>query len=207
MLFQSCLETSANNLQNILPKDGEVYYFGKILEERLSHDYFEYLLNNIQWQNDRVVIYSKEIVTARKIAWFANGGESFEYSGKIRLASKWNNFLIHIKQQVEEISNFEFNSCLLNLYHSGDEGMSWHTDKTKEFSVSTTIATLSLGACRRFDFRHIQTKETVSLFLEAGSLMIMTGQTQNFWLHQVPKTKKVKDARISLTFRQLLKNV
>lgn len=191
--------------QNILPYDGEVYYLGQILDQHTANTYYNYLLHNLDWVSDSAVIFGKKIFTKRKIAWFGDGGESFSYSSTIRFANNWNRVLLELKKLVEDVSGFQFNSCLLNLYHDGNEGMTWHSDKTKEFSKQTTIATLSLGAERRFDFKHLKSNNKRPILLENGSLLIMTGSTQTHWLHQVPKSKKITDPRISLTFRQFLK--
>jgi alkylated DNA repair dioxygenase AlkB len=193
-----------SSTDNLLPFDGEVYYTGLILNNDEANNYMETLQKNLIWKHDEAVIYGKKIVTARKIAWFADTGSDFSYSGTIRKSLPWDTSVMELKELVEEHTNFRFNSCLLNLYHSGMEGMSWHSDKTKEFGHTTTIATLSLGSERRFDLKHTRTGEKVSIVLQHGSLLIMTGVTQMHWLHQVPKTKKIIEPRISLTFRQLL---
>ena len=106
---------------------------------------------------------------------------------------------------MEHKTETKFNSCLLNLYHSGDEGMSWHSDDEKDLEENSAIASLSLGAERKFSFRHKQSKETVALMLEHGSLLVMKDITQTHWHHQLPKTKKVTQPRINLTFRSMVK--
>lgn len=189
---------------NLLPLNGEVYYLQQILNSNKAFFYFNFLYDNLNWKPDEATIYGKQIYTKRKIAWFADTESTFSYSGAMRKSANWTPELLIIKEIVEAKSNFKFNSCLLNLYHSGLEGMSWHSDKTKEFGKNTTIATLSLGAERRFDFIHTKTKEKISIALENNSLLIMTGDTQVNWLHQIPTTTKITKPRISLTFRQLL---
>ena len=187
--------------RNLLPQDGVVNYFGKVFSPEEANPYFEILLNTIQWKNDEVVIFGKKIITKRKVAWYGDREFEYTYSKITRKAHIWTSELVQLKQQVEAISNETFNSCLLNLYHSGDEGMGWHSDAEKDLKVNAAIASVSFGAERKFAFKHKETKETVSLNLENGSLLIMKGTTQKHWLHRLPPTKKVNAARINLTFR------
>ncbi|MGC1927444.1 MAG: alpha-ketoglutarate-dependent dioxygenase AlkB [Candidatus Nitrosopolaris sp.] len=104
---------------------------------------------------------------------------------------------------VEKLTETKFNSCLLNLYHNGSEGIAWHSDDEKSLEKNSTIASLSLGAERKFSFKHKQTKQTISLVLEHGSLLIMEDATQTYWLHSLPKSKKITGPRINLTFRTM----
>jgi alkylated DNA repair dioxygenase AlkB len=198
--------TGYNSSQNLLYDDGEVYYYPNFLEPAKADFYFKLFLQNLNWKADEAIVFGKKIYTKRKIVWQADlGNESFGYSGVQRVADKWNSEVLELKKMVEKATSCKFNSCLLNLYHNGSEGMAWHTDNTKEFGKHTAIASISLGAERRFDFKHIKTGVKKSLMLENGSLLIMKGQTQSCWLHQVPKTAKIKTARISLTFRELVR--
>lgn len=191
--------------ENLLPKHGEVHYFGKIFPEVEAEVHFRRLMENVQWEHDEVMIFGKRIVTARKNAWY--GEEEFEYTySKItRKAKLWIPELLPLKEKVEEVTGLEFNSCLLNLYHSGEEGMSWHSDAEAELGKEPAIASVSLGAERRFVLKHKASGEKVELQLEPGSLLLMAGETQKFWLHSLPKSKKVKDPRINLTFRSIKK--
>ncbi len=192
-----------NNL-NLLPSDGEVYYYGKILDFQKSQYYFEKLSENIEWKNDEVVIFGKHIITPRKVAWYGKKEYEYKYSNISKKAILWTKELIELKEIVENISNETFNSCLLNLYHNGNEGMAWHTDSEKYLKKDGAIASLSIGADRKFSFKHIQTKESISLQLENGSLLIMKGKTQTNWLHSLPKSKKITTPRINLTFRTII---
>ena len=160
--------------------------------------------DNLENQNSKNILTKAENLPFQKIQKVAAATQTFTYSGITRVSGPWTPEILKLKQIVENICKFRFNSCLLNLYLTGNEGMAWHTDKTKEFGSNTTIATLSLGVERRFDLKNIQTKEKISILLEHSSLLIMTGETQNNWLHQIPKTTKILKPRISLTFRQLL---
>lgn len=192
-----------NATHNHLPKDGIVLYYGKVLDLGLSDQYFSQLRNEIEWRPDQAVIFGKAIETKRKVAWYAEKAFSYQYSGTTKFALKWTDTLIEIKQVVEAISGEEYNSCLLNLYHTGEEGMAWHSDGERELRTNGAIASVSLGAERKFAFKHKQTKERIDLWLEHGSLMVMKGVTQSYWLHRLPPTKKVNHARINLTFRQM----
>ena len=190
--------------KNLLPYDGIVYYFGRILDYKQADCYLQKLLNHIDWKHDEVVIYGKHIVTKRKVAWFADDYFKYKYSNISREAQLWTKDLIHLKEIVENRTSETFNSCLLNLYHDGEEGMSWHADDEKELENNGTIASLSFGAERKFVFKHKQSKNKIELYLEHGSLLLMQGETQTFWLHSLPKSKKVLEPRINLTFRQFL---
>ena len=150
-------------------------------------------------------MFGKHIVTKRKVAWYGDASYSYTYSKKTKQALAWTDELKALKYLVEHKTETKFNSCLLNLYHSGDEGMSWHSDDEKDLEENSAIASLSLGAERKFSFRHKQSKETVALMLEHGSLLVMKDITQTHWHHQLPKTKKVTQPRSNLTFRSMVK--
>ena len=145
----------------------------------------------------------KRIITKRKVAWYGDSPYSYTYSKVTKHALPWTPTLKVIKALIEEKAKSEFNSCLLNLYHSGSEGMGWHSDGEKELVKHGVIASMSFGAERKFVFKHIRTKETVSIFLQSGSLLTMQDQTQDHWQHRLPPTKKVTTPRINLTFRQM----
>jgi alkylated DNA repair dioxygenase AlkB len=188
---------------NILNKDGVVNYYGKILSSEEANQYFGLLMQNILWQNDKVIIFGKHIVTKRKTAWYGDSEYLYTYSNTTKQALAWTNELSELKQIVEELAGIKFNSCLLNLYHNGNEGMGWHSDDEKSLGKNNTIASLSFGAERKFSFKHKQTKQTVSVVLEHGSLLMMKGATQSNWLHSLPKSKNITQPRINLTFRTI----
>lgn len=186
-----------------LPGDGLADYYGKILKQEEAGFYFEKLLNTIDWKNDEAIIFGKHIVTKRKAAWYGNSNYAYTYSNTTKQALIWTKELLELKTIVEGITQSQFNSCLLNLYHSGDEGVSWHSDDEKSMGENTTIASLSFGAERKFSFKHKLTKQSVSILLESGSLLVMKGATQTNWLHCLPKTKKITQPRVNLTFRTI----
>ncbi|MDB5255847.1 MAG: methylase [Chitinophagaceae bacterium] len=191
-------------MENLLPQDGIVNYYGKIFSDKEVLFYLEKLMNNIEWKNDEAIIYGKHIITKRKAAWYGDSKYSYTYSNTTKQALAWTAELMALKQRVEEITASKFNSCLLNLYHDGNEGMAWHSDDEKSLGKNTTIASLSFGAERKFSLKHKLTKDTVSLVLESGSLLVMKGSTQTHWQHCLPKTTKVKIARVNLTFRTIV---
>jgi alkylated DNA repair dioxygenase AlkB len=193
-----------NHQTNLLPKDGVVQYFGKVISTENANQFMEALINNIEWKNDEVVIYGKRIVTKRKMAWYGDKAFEYKYSNIIRTALVWTEELLALKAIVERISNENYNSCLLNLYHDGNEGMGWHSDDEKDLKKDGAIASLSLGADRKFGFKHKQDKQSLYLTLEHGSLLLMKEQVQSHWLHSLPKTSKVLKPRINLTFRTIV---
>lgn len=192
--------------RNLLPKDGTVNYFGKVFSEEEANRYYEILLNTIHWKNDEAMIFGKKIITKRKVAWYGDREFEYTYSKITKKAHLWTPELLQLKKQIEEKSGETFNSCLLNLYHSGDEGMAWHSDAEKDLKKNGAIASVSFGAERKFSFKHKETKETVSINLKHGSLLIMKGTTQSYWLHRLPPTKKIHSPRINLTFRSIVLN-
>ena len=186
------------------PNDGTVYYYGKILNSKCASRIFDLLMKNILWKNDEVIIFGKRIITKRKAAWYGDSDYLYTYSNSTKQALPWTEELSWLRQIIEELIGTKFNSCLLNLYHDGNEGMGWHSDDEKSLGKNNTIASLSLGAERKFLFKHKQTKQIVSLLLEHGSLLVMKKATQSNWLHSLPKSKDVIDSRINLTFRTIL---
>lgn len=161
-------------------------------------------MTDIPWQQDEALIYGKPIITARKVAWFGDAHYAYTYSGRTRTARLWTPALLAIKACVEQISGAQYNACLLNLYSDGSQGMGWHHDDEKGLGLNSTIASVSFGAARRFDFRHNISREKVSVHLPHGSLLVMRGRTQSCWQHQVPKSAKVLEPRVNLTFRRML---
>ncbi|TCB67585.1 alpha-ketoglutarate-dependent dioxygenase AlkB family protein [Acinetobacter sp. ANC 4178] len=189
--------------QNLLPYQGCVHYYGQIMDSVLADHYLHRLLESIVWQNDLAVIFGKTIVTKRKVAWYADQAFSYTYSKTTKQALPWTPELLGLKALVEAKTGETFNACLLNLYHSGEEGMAWHSDAERELKQHAAIASLSLGAERKFAFKHKHTQEKVELVLAHGSLLVMKDETQSYWLHRLPPTKKVLDVRVNLTFRMM----
>lgn len=189
--------------RNILPKDGIVNYYGKVMPQADANHYLQKLMDTIAWKPDEAIIFGKHIFTNRKVAWYADQEFDYTYSKITKKALIWTTELLALKRLIEERTSETFNSCLLNLYHNGDEGMAWHSDGEKDLKKNGAIGSLTLGAERKFAFKHKATKETVSLVLENGSLLVMKGETQTHWLHRLPPTKTVSKPRINLTFRTI----
>ena len=192
-----------DSLTNLLPQDGIVNYYKNLLSLNEANFYFDCLLNTIEWKNDQAFIYGKLIITKRKVAWYGDTDFEYTYSKTTKRALPWTKELVELKKMIEDKTGEKFNSCLLNLYHNGDEGMAWHSDAEKELKKNGAIGSLSLGAERKFTFKHKETKETISLILENGSLLVMKGSTQTSWLHRLPPTKLISTPRINLTFRSI----
>ena len=192
-----------NSTPNLLPYDGTVIYYGKCIENTAANAYYDYLIQQIEWKNDEAIIFGKHILTKRKVAWYGDLPFEYTYSKTTKKALPFTKELQKLKAICEEKSGETYNSCLLNLYHNGDEGMAWHSDAEKDLKKYGAIASLSFGATRKFGFKHKQTKETVYMMLEHGSLLVMKDTTQSNWLHRLPPTKLVKIPRINLTFRTI----
>ena len=201
-LFNNYVDKS----RNVLPKDGIVNYYGKLISTRKADVFFNKLQTTIDWKNDEAIIFGKRIITKRKVAWYGEKPFKYTYSKTTKEALPWTKELLELKQLVEAKTGETFNSCLLNLYHTGEEGMAWHSDGEKDLKKNGAIASLSLGAERKFGFKHKATKEAVFFYLEHGSLLVMKGSTKTHWLHRLPPTKKVSTPRINLTFRTIIEN-
>ncbi|CAG2534336.1 Alkylated DNA repair dioxygenase AlkB [Maribacter dokdonensis] len=197
-------DIEVDHTKNLLPHDGTVHYFGKILNEEDAIHYLNVLLNKIEWKNDEAIIFGKKIITKRKVAWYGEKPFQYTYSKTTKLALPWTTELLELKSKVEQESGETFNSCLLNLYHDGSEGMAWHSDGEKDLKKNGAIASVSFGSERKFAFKHKETKEKVELVLEHGSLLIMKDATQTHWLHRLPPTTKSKTPRVNLTFRTIV---
>lgn len=197
-------DTTAIRNKNWLPQDGTVNYYGPILPHDKASFYYNCLLEYIEWKNDEAVIFGKRIITKRKVAWYGDKPFEYTYSNTTKLALSWTKELLELKALCEEKSGETYNSCLLNLYHNGEEGMAWHSDGETDLKKNGAIASLSFGAERKFAFKHKKSKETVSLILENGSLLVMKDETQTHWLHRLPPTKTIQKARVNLTFRTIV---
>lgn len=195
-----------NENKNLLPYGGTVNYYGRLLSHKEAIDYYDSLLHTIAWKNDVAFIFGKRIETKRKVAWHGDKAFEYTYSNNTKLALPWTQDLLALKKLVEKKTGESFNSCLLNLYHSGEEGMAWHSDGERDLKKNGAIASLSFGAERKFSLKHKTTKETVSIVLESGSLLVMKDETQTHWLHRLPPTKKIFKPRINLTFRTIVEN-
>lgn len=194
----------ANPELNLLPKDGSVFYFGSIFSDEEAAQIFTSLQTSIFWKADELVLFGKRIITKRKVAWYAEHAMQYTYSGITKTALPFTPLILELKTKIEKLSADTFNSCLLNFYHSGAEGMGYHSDDEADLKEDACIASLSFGAKRKFVFKHKYSNEKVEILLENGSLLLMKDQTQRFWKHRLPEALKVKEPRINLTFRTIV---
>lgn len=183
--------------------DGEVIFYQNFFEELESDRFFTTLLSTINWRQNRIKIFGREVDVPRLEAWYGDEEKSYMYSGILMYPDAWTPTLVAIKEKVEIVTEHKFNSVLINLYRNGRDSVSWHSDDEPELGINPAIASVSFGATRRFQLRHKSNKdlETLEIALSHGSLLLMKGETQHFWKHQVPKTSRVLSERINLTFR------
>lgn len=193
----------ADSTLNLLPYDGTVLYYGVVLDEEAADDYYTQLLGTIDWQHDEAMIFGKKITTKREVAWYGDQTFSYTYSKITKQALPWTAILLALKAIVEKQTGETFNACLLNLYHDGSEGMAWHCDEEIDLKKDGAIASMSLGAERRFLFKHKKRETIIETWLPHGSLLVMKGQTQSHWLHRLPTMARIKTPRINLTFRTI----
>ena len=195
---------------NVLPRDGFVKDYGLILDDQQSEKYLKYFLKRLAWQHDEVIINGQYHQTDRKVAWYGDESYQYRYSGMVKQAQMWNAGLLRLKNHIEHVVGHPFNTCLANLYDHGQQGMSWHSDDEPVFvheqGLETVIASLSFGATRKFSFKHKTTAEKVDLLLQSGQLIVMRGKTQTYWKHCLPKSTKVLEPRVNLTFRYFFQN-
>lgn len=201
------MSQNTDKTKNWLPYEGTVNYYGRLFHQKEADVYLDRLLETIEWRNDEAVIFGKHIFTKRKVAWYGEKPYEYTYSNTTKYALPWTKELLELKARVEKETGETFNSCLLNLYHSGEEGMAWHSDGETDLKKEGAIGSLSFGAERKFAFKHKQTKEKVALTLEHGSLLIMKDTTQAHWLHRLPPTRLIAAPRVNLTFRTIVETL
>ncbi|MCH7524883.1 MAG: alpha-ketoglutarate-dependent dioxygenase AlkB [Bacteroidetes bacterium] len=185
-------------------KDAEIIYYPNFFSENESWHYFNILLQETLWQQDNITLFGKTYKQPRLTSLYADNNKSYTYSNITMQPHKLSNTLKEIKTKVESITNETFTTCLLNLYRNGNDSNGWHADNEKELGKNPVIASISFGADRKFYLKH-KTREDLKhkIILQHGSLLLMKGTTQHFWLHQIPKTRKQIGKRINLTFRYI----
>jgi alkylated DNA repair dioxygenase AlkB len=182
-------------------ENGEYLFYPDFFTKSESDKYLQKLQMDIEWKQESMNMYGKQVAFPRLTAWYGDNDKPYSFSG-ITLAPKiWTKELVDIKEKIEPVSKIRFNSVLLNRYRSGNDSISWHTDAEKELGRNPIIASVNFGATRKFQLRHIKTKDKLEIELTHGSLLIMQGELQHFWQHQVPKTSQNVAERINLTFR------
>lgn len=163
---------------------------------------FNTFIGTIPWVQEDIQMYGKRMKTPRLTAWYGDQNKEYIFSGIKHHPIPWTNELLMIKERIEPVSGVQFNSVLLNYYRDGSDSVAWHSDDEYELGVNPVIASVSLGQVRRFDIRHKQDRDRkYSIYLENGSLLVMRGDLQHNWLHQIPKSGKPLKARVNLTFR------
>jgi alkylated DNA repair dioxygenase AlkB len=189
--------------ERVFMPDADVLLYRNLFDKVDSDNLYQTLLKQTRWRQDRGKFYGKEIDLPRLTAWYGDSGKTYTYSGIVMNPDPWTPTLLYIKGEVDKAAETRFNSVLLNLYRNGQDGLSWHRDNESELGAEPPICSVSLGATRRFQFKHRLRKDLarVDIDLTHGSLLVMKGTTQQYWLHQIPKTKKHVTARINLTFR------
>jgi len=185
-------------------ENGEYLYVPNFFNKIESDNFLKLLRENIIWKQESMNMYGKKIDFPRLTAWYGDNDKPYTFSGITLQPIPWNFEIIEIKNKIETIVNVLFNSVLLNLYRDENDSISWHTDAEPELGKNPVIASVNFGEIRKFQLRHIKTKEKIEIELTNGSLLIMQGELQHFWQHQVPKTKEKKNERINLTFRVII---
>ena len=186
-------------------KDGEYIYISNFYDKEKADKYLKRLIADIKWKQESMKMYGKEIPFPRLTAWYGDNDKPYSFSGITLKPNPWSPGLSKIKTDIEHIAGVRFNSVLLNRYRNGNDSISWHTDAEKELGKNPVIASVNFGAERKFQLKHRETNEKIEILLQHGSLLVMQGELQHFWKHQIPKSKKVKEERINLTFRVIKK--
>ncbi|MBK8674539.1 MAG: alpha-ketoglutarate-dependent dioxygenase AlkB [Bacteroidetes bacterium] len=185
-------------------ENGEYIFFPNYFNKEESDLFLYKLINNIDWKQESMNMYGKQLNFPRLTAWYGDNDKPYSFSGIKLSPQPWNEELLEIKTKIEPKALVKFNSVLLNRYRNGNDSISWHTDAEKELGKNPIIASVNFGATRKFQLRHIHTKEKLEIELTHGSLLIMQGELQHFWQHQVPKTAQNVNERINLTFRVII---
>lgn len=181
--------------------NGEYVYMPNFFDRQTSNEYLSAFIKNINWKQEEMNMYGKQVMFPRLTSWYGDSDKPYTFSGITLNPHPWNKELLEIKDKIEPKCEVKFNSVLLNLYRDGNDSISWHTDAEKELGKNPLIASVNFGAERKFQLKHRDNGEKVNLILQHGSLLIMKGEIQHYWLHQVPKTKEVLKERVNLTFR------
>ena len=191
-------------MKNILPFDGELYLLEGFYQTDDAQKLFDVLLEKLEWQEEQVFIYGRRVKVPRLMCWYGDEGASYQYSGVNHQPLPWITPLSSAKHKIEAHYHCLFNSVMANLYRNGADSMGCHADDEKELGENPLIASLSLGEQRLLKFRHQKSKEVLDVVLSHGDLLLMAGEIQHHWQHELPKTKKQKTERINLTFRKIM---
>lgn len=196
------LKNSSNKFYHEL-KDGWYYFNPTYFSEQEANFFLNFCRDSLSWESGSITLFGKTHPTPRLEVYFSENELSYSYSGKKLKINPFPDELLSLKRRLELEFSLSFNALLANYYRNGLDSNGWHSDNEKELGQNPLIASLSFGATRRFDLKHHFSGEKIQLHLNSGSLLIMGGTMQHFWKHQVPKERKVHDARINLTFRYI----
>jgi len=186
---------------NILPTDGSVYLFENYIQD--DDHLFEKIVKETAWEQKDITLFGKTIPQPRLISWCSDPGVTYKYSGTEFKPCLWPKHLNKIRQNLNFDFKTSFNSVLLNYYRDGTDSMGLHSDDEKVLGKNPTVASISFGAERLFKFSHKTESHRERILLKPGSLLLMTGSTQHFWKHELPKLKKIHKPRLNLTFRNI----
>ncbi len=190
---------------NLLPFDGELFYFPNFLTPQYALYYFDILKEKVKWEQPIIKIFGKSYLSPRLTAWYGDNQAVYQYSGVKNIPQSWFFELLELKSLVEKFTYHEFNSVLLNWYRNHHDSMGWHADDEKELGINPIIASVSLGITRKFVIRNKRNKKLRFVVpLENGSLLLMKGCTQHYWEHTIPKQTQLCLDRINLTFRKII---
>lgn len=201
-IISSNINSKVNSGLNVI-ENGEYLFYPNFFSKSESDLFLQKLKAEILWKQESMNMYGKQVLFPRLTAWYGDNDKPYSFSGITLQPHSWTKELIDIKNKIELIATTEFNSVLLNQYRNGNDSISWHTDAEKKLGVNPIIGSVNFGATRKFQLRHINSKEKIEIELTHGSLLIMQGELQHFWQHQVPKTTQKVDERINLTFRKI----
>ena len=182
-------------------ENGEYLFYPNFFSKSESDNFLQALKENILWKQESMNMYGKKIDFPRLTSWYGDNDKPYKFSGITLQPLTWTTHILEIKNKIEPQAKITFNSVLLNRYRDGNDSISWHTDAEPELGKNPVIASVNFGATRKFQLRHIKTKQKLEIELTHGSLLIMQGELQHYWQHQVPKTSKILGERINLTFR------
>jgi alkylated DNA repair dioxygenase AlkB len=172
-----------------------------------SSEIYHNLIDQLDWRQDQITLYGKTHDVPRLQAWYADAGLTYTYSHIKLEPTPWNELLLDLKKRIEDSCQAEFNSVLCNYYRHGSDYVAWHSDNEPELGQEPVIASLSFGATRKFVLREKRDKKKkIELNLKSGDLLLMSGKTQELYEHQISKTKKEKEGRVNLTFRQVIRS-
>lgn len=199
------LSSNTNRNKDLHLPDADIYYYKNFLNKAEADKFYDLFLKTLQWEQHSIKIFGKILPQPRLTALYAKNNAPYSYSNLTLHPHAFTPQLQDLQNRLKKAGGYHFTHCLANLYRNGNDSMGWHSDNEKELGKNPVIASLSLGARRKFQLKHKNLKDLkYDLELEHGSLLLMKGTTQQFWKHQLPKTKKEIGQRVNLTFRKIL---